>query len=163
VTICGKEQLDRFTISFSPDDTLRQGVTYNAILSLDVVTDLAGNRPADSITSFKFETINHDSLGSFSGSVDLRRMGSGQTAEIFFARIPTGKWKKLEYDVSGHFHREVVPGKYRFGGFVDRDNDGFLSTGKLSPFRYAEPLLFFDDTVTVRPRFETEDIELNIK
>jgi hypothetical protein len=93
----------------------------------------------------------------------LRYTGSGQTSEIFFSTIPTGKWKKLEYDLSGHFHHEVVPGKYRFVGFVDRDNDGFLSTGKLSPFEYAEPLLFFGDTITVRPRFETEDIELNIK
>jgi hypothetical protein len=163
VTTCGQEQVDRFTVSFAPNDTLRQGVKFTAILDLGIVTDLAGNRLTDSTINFKFETINYDSLGSFSGNVVLRYTGSGQTAEIFFATIPTGKWEKLEYDLSGHFHHEVVPGKYRFVGFMDRDNDGFLTTGKLSPFGYAEPLLFFGDTITVRPRFETEDIELNIK
>lgn len=55
------------------------------------------------------------------------------------------------------------PGKYRFTGFLDRDGDGFHSSGSLNPFEYAEPMVIVADTVTVRPRFETEDVILNLE
>jgi hypothetical protein len=90
-------------------------------------------------------------------------MGPSQVPEIFFRMIPTGGWVKLQYGPSGSFSQAVPPGRYCFWGFLDRDSDGYLSTGSLSPFSYAEPVLVFDDTVTVRPRFETEDVVLEAR
>jgi hypothetical protein len=162
-TVCARDLVDPFTISFTPDDTLRAGTAYDAILALEAVSDPAGNLPADSTVRFSFETIDPDSLGSFSGTVLLQRITSREIPKVFFGRLPAGQWAELEYDPAGRFHHDVTAGTYRFVGFVDRNGDGFLSTGRLSPFEYAEPLLSFSDTVTVRPRFETEDIELNVK
>lgn len=160
---CSREQTDEFRVAFMPNDTLKQGTTYGAALELGTISDLTGNRQSDSTVHFRFETINYDSVGSFSGNVLLEHMGSKQMPQIFFRALPLGEWSMLEYDPSGRFHHSVPPGKYCFTGFVDRNGDGFLSTGRFRPFEYSEPVLVFDDTITVRSRFETEDVELQIQ
>ncbi len=163
VIVCAPEQIDRFTVQFTPKDSLRQGTTYNAALAPGVVSDLAGNLNSDSAAAFTIETVNYDSLGSFSGTAVLGHMGPEQTPRIFYRMVSGGQWAELEYDQFGRFFHTVAPGKYCFTGFIDRNGDGFLSTGSLSPFDYAEPVLVFADTVTVRSRFETEEIELRIE
>ena len=164
VTIpCEHQLLDIFTISFKPSDTLKEGTNYEAVLDLGIVSDIAGNRFIDSTFIFRFSTTDRDSLGAFSGKIVLGKMMHNRLPNVYFSMIPKGKLRRLECDSLGRFYHEVAPGKYRFVGFDDRNSDGYLSTGRLSPFRYAEPVIFFGDTVSIRSRFETEDVILKVE
>jgi len=157
---CEHDQLDAFRISFTPTDTLMQALDYRAVLDLGAVSDRSGNRLADSTYTFRFDTVNSDSLGSFSGTVAFAQRMSDQLPRVFFAQLPNGIWKPLELSPTGAFSQDVEPGKYKFTGFYDRDNDGFYSSGRIVPFEYAEPVIIIGDTVSVRSRFETEDVVL---
>ncbi|MFH1892387.1 MAG: Ig-like domain-containing protein [Candidatus Zixiibacteriota bacterium] len=157
---CEHDQLDAFRISFIPTDTLMQALDYRAVLDLGAVADRSGNRVTDSTYSFRFETVNRDSLGSFSGTVTFAQRMKDQLPKVFFALLPNGNWTPLEVSLTGTFSKDAEPGKYKFTGFYDRDNDGFYSSGRIMPFEYAEPMIIINDTVSVRSRFETEDVVL---
>lgn len=159
-TRCTFERRDPFTLSFSPVDSLKQATRYDVIFQLASVRDRAGNVPADSDFTFDFETIRRDSLGSFSGNVTLKYSTGGQTPVLFYSALPNGSWILLELNDAGKFVEEVLPGNYRFGGFYDRNGDGYYSSGQLAPFEYSEPIITINDTVSVRSRFETEDVVL---
>ena len=160
---CGYEQLDPFTLQFRSDDTLRQATGYTGYLDLAYISDRFGNAHSDSVYSFRVHTPNFDSLGSFSGTVVSASMFRQTPPVIHFRHLPRGEWRKLDYDTEGRFHIDVIPGIYVFTGFYDRNGDGYLSPGTFSPFEYAEPVAVFGDTITVRSRFETEDIKLQVK
>ena len=53
-------------------------------------------------------------------------------------------------------------GRYRIGGFLDRDGNGKYSYGNLFPFIYSEPFYFKSDTIRIRKRWELSGIEFNI-
>lgn len=161
--ICAGSLEDPFTIVFVPVDSLSPGTKYDGSFLLSSVRDLSGNVPPDSIQSLTYRTVNPDSLGSFSGTVGMEGAVRDKFLKLFYTEVPKGSWKELEVDELGRFHEFVPPAKYRFTGFLDRDGDGFHSGGSLDPFKFAEPMVIVVDTVTVRPRFETEDVILNLE
>lgn len=157
------EQIDPFTLEFYPSENLRSGARYVSYLNLSSIVDLAGNSTPDSVYQLIFATLNEDSLGAFSGRVVTGPKTSGRLPLVFFAPVAGGGGKLLDVQSDGRFYEDVRPGEYIFYGFVDRDADGFLNSGSFDPFNYAEPALYYPDTVSVRARFETEDISLKIQ
>ena len=53
----------------------------------------------------------------------------------------------------------VPGGIYRMNTFVDLDGNKKFSGGHLFPFLYSEPFIVKDDTIKVRKRWETSDVD----
>jgi hypothetical protein len=158
------EQIDSYTLLFQPDSSLTPASQYVVTFDLLDFEDRSGNRGIDSSVVLRIRTVVTDSLGSFSGVVNKEQsvIGSGRLV-LNYRRLPSGERFPLTINSGGRFTVSAMPGQYTFDGFVDRDGDGHLSAGTFSPFTFAEPVIYVPDTVTVRARFETEDIVLDIK
>ncbi len=148
---------------FQPEKNLTGKMTYQLELNTQEVFDLSGNRLSDTLWNIKFTTVNPDTFGS----VALEVKSKEKYLENIFVNL-TSLDKRQAYqrilDKSGKFLLEtVLPGKYLLDGFVDLDDNGKYSFGKLSPFELAEPFAIYSDTISVRSRWETAGIVLEFK
>jgi hypothetical protein len=144
-------------------DTLLGGKSYKLRISEFEVFDLAGNPLGDSLTVFPFATLNADSLGLVSGTVQIRlRDKLTDPAVIEFKSIAN----KATYTVTvkdRKFSLNIPGGKYLLSGYLDSNRDGTRTDGKLQPFLLSETSAIHPDTIAVRARFETTGIEMTFK
>jgi len=127
------------------------------------IADLAGNRLGDSLREFSFSVLDDDSLGWVSGEVAVDIPGKETHSVVLTAK---GLKSDISYDLSvtdGIFYVQVPAGEYLFSAFVDSDGNGEKGNGSVSPFRLAETMFSWPDTISVRPRFETAGVELQIR
>ena len=147
---------------FKPDKVLQGKMKYN--LSLKEIVDLWGNSLAD--TSFKlvFSTLNPDTLGSISGSVQNLTNSKGEiTITMEKIEIPKLKYEKKSKEQSEFKFENIFPGKYNLKAYLDLNGNGILDQGKVLPFEPAEPEIFYPDTLNIRPRWETEGVILKFR
>ncbi|EQB63758.1 MAG: hypothetical protein RBG1_1C00001G1337 [candidate division Zixibacteria bacterium RBG-1] len=148
---------------FTAEQNLSGKMTYSVKLATQNVSDLSGNLLPDTLWNVKFTTVNPDTFGS----VSLEIKSKEQYLENIIVNLSLLD-KKQNYqkilDKSGKFIFDtVIPGKYLLDGFVDLDNNGKFSFGKLFPFEPAEPFSIHLDTISVRSRWETAGIVLEFK
>jgi hypothetical protein len=160
---CKSEQPDPFSVRFTPEVGLRHGTLYTGTLLKESVIDRSGNRGPDSACVMEFATLSSDTVGVCSGRFTLNGAQIAQNPRIFTKYLPKGEWQAVEIDAGGRFKFEGLPGQYILSGFLDRDADGFRSPGKLRQLEYSEPFIIMSDTLVVRSRFETENLEINIE
>ncbi len=152
-----------FTLKLRPQDSLQEGESYRVVIAEFELSDLAGNLMGDSITEKKFRLIDKDSLGSVSGSVvsNLAKIDSG-SLRISFRKLKGKQSYQLRL-LNKTFKIELPAGKYLLSGYIDEDDSGGRSKGSVSPYTLAETYFKYDDTISVRARFETAGIELKVK
>lgn len=148
---------------FSADSPLAGNMELRVNLRLEEVHDQLGNLSrGDSVFTSRFVTVNPDTLGSVSGSLDIQ-------GKIDITPIGLTLWhlqqKDLVYRLTlaepGPFEfGAVLPGKYFLAAWLDLDQDGVLSPGEPNPFLAGEPFEVYPDTVHVRSRWESQGIEL---
>ncbi|HXF49483.1 MAG TPA: Ig-like domain-containing protein [Verrucomicrobiae bacterium] len=143
--------------SFAPQRELRPGEWYRFSFPAGAVKDGAGNLSTDSASLF-FRTYFPDSLGTVSGGIIGKAAGR---IYLEFREVRSG-WSRTEAVEDSSFSIPMLSGKYFLSGFVDENGDRKRESGSLAPFRFPEPAFFYQDTVFVRARFETEGIEINI-
>ncbi len=144
------------------DDTLTMGAEYSLFLNLRSIKDRYGNNSAgDTILTYAFTTENIEDYGSLSGEI----AGLERVSNPLFYVVSTDRKTKaaLAPDEYMRFSIQVPAGNYFFYGFDDLDSNGIYFPGDLPDLQYSEPYFFFDDTVSVRARFETEDVRLEPK
>jgi hypothetical protein len=136
---------------------------YTVYLDERVFSDLSGNRLGDSVIQYSFATYDKDSLGSVSGTViyDPNLDTTGLTYLMMYD--PKGKELLRQPVIGSVFSFDLPPGNYFLGGFIDRNLNGSHDHGVLSPFDYGETSSFYPDTVKVRARFETSEVEFNFR
>ncbi|MCH7691762.1 MAG: hypothetical protein IIA17_12070, partial [candidate division Zixibacteria bacterium] len=61
------------------------------------------------------------------------------------------------------FYIDLPAGKYLLSGYIDEDDSGRRGKGSVWPYTFAETYFKYDDTISVRARFETAGIELEVK
>jgi len=61
------------------------------------------------------------------------------------------------------FKIDLPAGKYILSGYIDEDDSGGRGKGSVLPYTFAETYFKYDDTISVRARFETAEIELEVK
>ena len=117
----------------------------------------------DSLISYNFSILDTDSLGAISGRVvvDLPDK-SNLPIKLFFNKTGSKDSFKLNID-SEEFKIDVPAGKYLLSGFIDSDLNGEKGNGTIFPFRLAETMAFYPDTISVRARFETSEILFEFK
>ncbi|NIS17275.1 MAG: hypothetical protein GWN96_13835 [candidate division Zixibacteria bacterium] len=111
--------------------------------------------------TYAFTTENIEDYGSLSGEI----AGLERVSNPLFYVVSTDRKTKaaLAPDEYMRFSIQVPAGNYFFYGFDDLDSNGIYFPGDLPDLQYSEPYFFFDDTVSVRARFETEDVRLEPK
>ncbi len=155
-------RIDRIRLVADYDDTLSMGAEYSLFLNLPSVTDRFGeNSAGDSVKIITFTTEDIEDYGSISGKIS----GIGNPVNSVFYVKSMDRWfsRILQPDDSLRFNISVPAGSYFFYGFDDTDSSGMHFTGAIDNLQYAEPYYLFTDTVSVRARFETEDVVLKSK
>jgi hypothetical protein len=148
---------DRFRLQFDPQ-TMKPGQKYRLDVTEFDLVDLSGNLLGDSLTQLEFSTLGADSLGSISGEVTIS-LNDRETKPVILNFRNASSKRVFDMTVShGQFAIDLPAGKYLLSGFIDSDNDGELGNGSLIPFRLSETEARYNDTISVRARFETAGI-----
>ena len=145
---------------FRPDSLLRPERSYIVKMAVDSLQDRQGNPIADTLITFRFMTLNPDTLSEIAGS--LRDGASGRSGRFYLtARIPKGPAYELTQDLEGAYRfAKILPGDYVIDFFRDEDGDGRYSFGQACPYRPAERYAIYPDTVKVRARWPNEGNDL---
>jgi hypothetical protein len=151
-----------FQVEIEPSG-LEEGRSYSMSVAEFEISDLAGNLLGDSIRTYKFSTLNTDSLGSASGIVSSDMANKKQVVrEMSFRNIAGPLSYNFRFE-SDTFNVKLPAGKYLASGYLDQNNNGKRDLGMLRPYKLAESFARFGDTITVRARFETAGIEFKFK
>ncbi|MBD3170400.1 MAG: hypothetical protein GF307_13025 [candidate division Zixibacteria bacterium] len=146
---------DSITMLYKPD-SLAGAMAYEIRLQPERVFDVSLNSMKDSVWASKFITMPDDT-----GGVVMGEVSSDAAKPIGLVFRPLGRGESIVHilDRPGNFSLPGIPGgKYLISAFIDRDGDSTHFTGGYRPFRYSEPVVFYPDTVVVRPRWETDGI-----
>lgn len=151
-----------FRLNLLPD-TLVSGAGYRLNITEFEILDLAGNPLGDSLTTFSFSTLNADSLGNISGTVTIELPDRTDDPAIILLRELTNKFSDTLALTDKNFSIDVPAGRYVLSGFIDSNQDGTFTEGGVWPYRFAETTGQYPDTIIVRARFETADIDFRFR
>ncbi|MEW5795432.1 MAG: Ig-like domain-containing protein [Candidatus Zixiibacteriota bacterium] len=163
---------DPFRLRLDPE-RLNAGSKYRLDVTEFDIRDLSGNALGDSLRSYNFATLDDDSVGSISGRIVVALPDKNrQTARLSFAEVESKREFPLKVEASQtpgvqsesrDFAINVPPGMYLLSGYLDSNGDGKLTPGSIRPYHLAETVAILTDTITVRARFETAEIELKFE
>ncbi len=135
------------------------GTTYGLVLDPplepgDVVTITVS--ASELPLSQRFRRIAASETGEITGVVATPDTLPAPTVIELYEPDATDPIRVTTADEEGAFIFAGIPGgSYRLRLFVDEDGSGTWSGGRIRPFRNAEPVNWWDEDVTVRPRWET--------
>jgi len=162
---------DAFHLNLVPQD-LNAGHKYRLDISEFDFRDFSGNALGDSLRSYRFATLDADSVGSISGQVIVAIPHKAQkTALLSFVNTSSKSTFTVEIETLGGsaisaprpFSLDVPPGKYLVSGFLDTDGNRKFTPGSINPYRPSETQAFLVDTVAVRARFEIAGVEFKFE
>ncbi len=143
---------------FHPREAWQSNARYQVLVYGDSLRDIFANTSPDSLVRFGFRTIDLAQLGSISGKIK----GAAEDLRVVFVRLgkQAGLWETAA-QADGRYLEERLPsGAYRLWIYQDRNRDQQYSPGGLNPCTFSEPFVLGADSVTVRPRWETEGVDL---
>jgi len=129
------------------------GGAYLMLYDMNLVLDLDGNRAGDTVLTYTYYIASQDSLGQIIGKV-INAPGP----EIKVATYPVrGEPISVDADENGQFiFSSLFPGSYTIRAFYDINGNGLFDGGQIRPFKFAEKIVVYADTVKVRARWETD-------
>ena len=147
-----------------PDSLLQENARYQLVLPLPRMKTVWGQSFGDSTQVVSFQTLPFAEVGEISGLVVTDRPGWQKGFVI--ARPATGG--ETAYPAPFRTGQPyLVPnlpdGLYRLSCWVDANGNHRLDPGSTHPFRFAEPVVIYQDTVRVRRRWTTEGINFQFK
>jgi len=176
------QQIGTNVLGWHTESAVPVGVKCELKLDLTGVFDASGNPGAVVVESIKdSSTVNTDSVnvapetdwvnyfsiidpvktGSISGNI----RGSGSIPIIVAARPDRSNSKDKSFvraENKGDYSIEhLKSGGYLIWAFEDGNGNGVFNPGALIPFMFSERFVLYEDTVTVRERWESGGINLN--
>jgi hypothetical protein len=142
---------------------LEVGSQFELKIADSSLFDLAGNKCPDSAFTFKFATVNPDSLGSVSGTISVEYAERAKAPLVLKFHEIGGKYDLVRTFARHQFDASLPAGKYLLSGFLDSNGNHIRDLGSVWPYLTAETGAISPDTVTVRARFETTGIEFKVK
>ncbi|RJP75781.1 MAG: hypothetical protein C4524_11305 [Candidatus Zixiibacteriota bacterium] len=123
----------------------------------DSLRDIWGNVAPESLAVIQFTTLDPDATGSISGRVE----NSPPEARVVIERHGMEGSRQAPVEQGGYEFPQLPAGSYRLWLYRDLDGNRAYSPGRVdSVITFAEPFAFGPDTVRVRPRWDTEDVNL---
>jgi hypothetical protein len=146
---------------FIPDESWHSAADYTIQITPDSLRDIFGNRPSDSLIIRSFTTLDLEDLGAITGRVEDAEANLRIVAEPL---EETGTVKETAVSENGDYRFDDLPtSHYRLWLYQDLDGNQDYSPGQLEPFTSSEPFRVMDDTIRVRPRWVTEEVNFSWK
>jgi hypothetical protein len=148
---------------FSVGGGFKPGQTYRFEVLTGELHSVWGDTLPDSTITRTIFTVSADELGSLSGRYNSEKpLPSDLFLDILSAR-DRKKVKRVRVNADNTFQADLLAeGYYHLSGFLDLNKDGEYSAGTLFPFQHAEPFYIQTDTIRVRKRWETENVQFII-
>lgn len=143
-------------------DPLVPGARCKLSFLLSGISDRAGNRGVDSTWSSTFSIADPALAGEIAGRV----YGAAGRSVIVSSRKVAAAVSQSKGAVTAADGSYRIPGRepgnYTIWCWEERVHDGCYTPGTLAPFVFAEPFAVSSDTVEVRARWETGEIDLRL-
>ncbi|MCE5251724.1 Ig-like domain-containing protein [bacterium] len=146
-------------MEITPPNGWKEGYNYLISLEKENLKGISGNTFADTAGDIRFRVVPSDTLGFMIGSVVDPAGGDGSLYRIAWKHIETGTVSEIgirgpvEWASGG-----VLPGRYIAYAYRD-DGDSTVFRGMVSPFRAAEQVVAYPDTIKVVSRWKTDTIQ----
>ncbi len=158
---------DERTLLASPDSLWPAETWFSWTLYDSMISDLRDSTYSDSLTSGSFQIEPGTEYGSLSGNVtnldsswNLQRMKVQAQQYANGAPVDDMLFQEtVAQDTSFYFER-VPPGDYRLEVYHDSDSSNTYTYGRPFPFESSENFVIFQDSINVRPRWETSGITI---
>ncbi len=151
-----KIQQDLNFLEIEPVESLKPDELYT--LNVFKIRDVSGNVFKDTL-KISFRTIDPASFGAIEGNVFCDDTSSSVIVSAF--EVGKGKTFQTKTKCNSKFIFERVPqGRYLIEAFIDSNENGKYDYGKVYPFVPSERFSVYPDTVKVRARWTTENINV---
>ena len=157
------------TLRFLPGTPWLEGHTYALEGDGTRLRDRADNALADSSFEVSFSTLREEDMGTFTGIIYDDRMGGQGDFHLLAGRIRASgaarsrspsSYHWVVPDTGAYTSGAMSPGDYEIRAFRDEDANGAWSAGTPLPFAPAERWIAYPDTVTIRARWETANVNM---
>ena len=150
---------DANRLCFSPEGGWKEGDAHRLRVDPGLFFDRTGNASDDSVFVVSFRTLSADTLGFISGDISDGKESAAGAFHLEAVKVGSKK-ERTETIVAGEgpYTWGLLPGSYTLSAFRDEDENGRLSLGQVQPFVPAERIVSYPDTLTVRSRWTTEEI-----
>lgn len=143
-----------------PKSSLKAGTDYSISFNLKHLKDAAGNF-SDSVYVYKFKTLSELDFTGLSGTTGGVRIKNNP--RLILESIER---KQLRYITpvaeNGTFDfKRVLPGKYNLMLLYDRDDNGKITAGIVTPFNPSEEFLYHPEEINLIPRWAVLDFFFN--
>lgn len=154
---------DAYRAEFIPRQNLLPDSSYRTVLDRSVIRSIAGKGLADSVESHYFSIVSSRELGSLSGKI-AHTQEFVAPVSLRVQGLKRGAPQQRMYVMRKQdFVFENLPeGRYVISGFLDEDGNGRYSYGRLYPFSWSEPFTVAKDTVKVRKRWESGNLQFKL-
>jgi hypothetical protein len=143
-------------ITVQPESELKPGEIYT--IKVFNLSDINSNKLYDTL-KLTFKTIDPSNFGAIEGKI----ICEDTTSNVIISAFDTEK-KKVFHATSkcnSKFSFEQIPqGKYIISAFIDSNRNGKYDYGRVFPFVPSERFTFYPDTVKVRARWTTENVDI---
>lgn len=163
-TVSGKWQVENlYTAYFIPEKNLEPGRGYFSILTLKGLKSYLGKSTADSLSRHYFTIISNRELGEISGRIRLEP-DHGEPVVLVLRGLKKKNFsrRRLIGSRRSFLFKFVPAGTYQIDGFVDFNLNRKLDRGRITPFEFCEPFHFGNDTISVRKRWETGGVLIQL-
>ncbi len=141
-----------------PAEEWRENKNYLVVFDSEKLKGIAGNTLTDPGSQIAFRVVSTDTLGYIEGSIEDYSETGQPLYRLLFKNLETETVKELS--VQGPLKWStgpVLPGSYVCRAYKDEDGDGEMFPGSIVPYRAAEHVCAFPDTVKVVSRWTNED------
>jgi hypothetical protein len=137
---------------------MKDAEVYIVTINEKSIVDMQGKTMGDSVVTFSFTTASDDTLGQISGKI-----ANAPGDNILIAAQPIkGDTVYSKMTGSGAFKFDrLFPATYYISAYWDINQNNQYDPGQGHPFRFAEPIAVYADSVEVRARWETDIGELD--
>ncbi len=146
---------------FIPDQPFEKGEKYTIRLDLRKISSVFEIPFDDSLVVLHFTTWDFSELGEISGTV---RTGQAdwEQAIIEAEALRGGEKYSVKTPVNVPYQLVFLPdGFYHLKAMIDINKNEKYDAGQSDPFQFAEPFLFYRDTVKVRKRWTSDGIDFD--
>lgn len=155
--------LDANSFSIEPEQPLLSATNYTLRIHCRYWQDYAGNRFQDSLVVLRFSTLDQNLFGNVSGKIVPAKGNDLKNLVIEASLAGEQKFQRqTRPDSTGfYFFNDLLPGKYTFSIWEDRNKDGRYDFGRMLPYFAAEPYRIYLEQINVRSRWETAEVNWN--
>jgi uncharacterized protein (DUF2141 family) len=146
---------------YMSDSLLGKNAVYHILLDLKEVKTIFGNSIGDSLLISHFKTKDWEQLGEIAGVVSSDNPHYKKALIWAFPMQGAGNYS-TSAEIGQKYQIPFLPeGQYRIQAGIDVNQNGKLDNGSELHFEYSEPFKVLPDTIKVRKRWTTEEINIS--